>query len=85
MTSTTAPITNATWYGQIRDMFTSEDLEHMARLGLDLASYSVVNLAGNIYQQVAAGNMPLRPWPPDRVGKRSHAKWCRELRATPCD
>lgn len=85
MTSTTAPITNPIWYGQIRDMFTSKDREHIARQGLDLASYTVMKLAGNIYQQVVMGNIPLRPWPPDWVGKRSHANWCRELRATPCD
>lgn len=85
MTSTTAPITNPTWYGQIRDMFTSQVREDMARQGLDLASYdAVMNLAGNIYQQVAAGNIPLRPWSPDWVGKRFHAKWCRELRAASC-
>jgi hypothetical protein len=84
--STTAPVTPPTWYGQIRDMFTSEDRGHMARQGLDLASYGVVvNHAGNIYQPVAAGNMPPgQPWSPDWVGKRSQAKWCRELRATSC-
>ncbi|WP_339521676.1 tyrosinase family protein [Pseudomonas sp. EL_65y_Pfl2_R96] len=70
LTSTTAPVTNPTWYGQIRDLFTSVDREHMARLGLDLASYNVVmDHAGNIYQQVAAGNMPRgNPWPADWVG-----------------
>ncbi|WP_458369850.1 hypothetical protein [Pseudomonas fluorescens] len=85
--STTAPVTHPTWYGQIRDMFTSEDRGHMARQGLDLASYGVVvNHAGNIYQEVAAGNMqPGQPWSPAWVGKRSQAKWCRELRATSCD
>ena len=39
--STTAPVTHPTWYGQIRDMFTPEDRGHMARQGLDLASYGV--------------------------------------------
>ncbi|WP_237882213.1 hypothetical protein [Pseudomonas sp. PGPR40] len=73
--STTAPVTDPTWYGQIRDMFTSEDRGHMARQGLDLASYGVVE-----------GKMPPgQPWSPDWVGKRSQAKWCRELRATSCD
>ncbi|MNR32186.1 hypothetical protein D3C85_1497480 [compost metagenome] len=58
----------------------------MARQGLDLASYGVlVNNAGNIYQQVAASNMPPgQPRSPDWVGKRSQAKWCRELRAASC-
>ncbi|MNI58351.1 hypothetical protein D3C73_1134600 [compost metagenome] len=72
--STTTPVTHPTWYGQIRDMFTSEDQRNMARQGQDLASYGVV-----------AGNMPPgQPWPPDWVGKRSQAKWCREWRATLC-
>ncbi len=68
-TSTTAPVSNPTWYAQIRDMFTTEDREHMARQGLDLASYeAVMNHAGNIYQQVATGNMPPgRPWTADWV------------------
>ncbi|MGE7957509.1 tyrosinase family protein [Pseudomonas sp. NPDC089530] len=69
LTSTTAPVTNPTWYGQIRDMFTTRDQNHMAAQGLDLASYdSVVNHAGSIYQQVAGGNMPPdTPWSPDWV------------------
>lgn len=64
-----APVANPTWYGQIRDMFTSVDRAHMAAQGLDLASYTeVVKHAGDIYQQVAAGNMPMpTPWPQDWV------------------
>lgn len=67
---TATPVTNPTWYAQIRDMFTSVDRAHMARQGLDLASYdAVMNHAGDIYQQVAAGNMPPgNPWPADWVG-----------------
>lgn len=70
MTATpTTPATSPTWYAQIRDMFTSVDRDHMARQGLDLASYdAVMNHAGDIYQQVAAGNMPPgNPWPADWV------------------
>lgn len=69
-TSTTAPVAQPTWYGQIRDMFTPVDRAHMARQGLDLASYdAVMKHAGDIYQQVAGGNMPPnRPWPADWVG-----------------
>jgi hypothetical protein len=65
-----APVTHPTWYGQIRDMFTTTDRDHMAAQGLDLASYEiVVSHAGNIYQQVAAGNMPPgAPWTADWVG-----------------
>lgn len=72
MASTTAvpPVTNPTWYGQIRDMFSQKDRDHMKAQGLDLASYTqVVNHAGDIYQQVALGNMPPHcPWPSDWVG-----------------
>jgi hypothetical protein len=68
-TSPTAPVANPTWYGQIRDMFSSTSRSHMAAQGLDLGSYSqVVNHAGDIYQQVAGGNMPPgTPWPSDWV------------------
>ena len=72
MTLTTAasPIANPTWYGQVRDMFTPQGRSHMSAQGLDLASYSqVVEHAGDIYQQVALGNMPPHaPWPSDWVG-----------------
>ncbi|SEI54160.1 tyrosinase family protein [Pseudomonas sp. NFACC07-1] len=69
-TSTTAPVAQPTWYGQIRDMFTSVDRAHMVKQGLHLASYdAVMKHAGDIYQQVAGGNMPPdRPWPADWVG-----------------
>ena len=65
-----APVTDPTWYGQIRNMFTTKDASHMRAQGLDLASYTeVVAHAGEIYQQVAAGNMPPgTPWPADWVG-----------------
>jgi tyrosinase len=65
----TPPVANPTWYGQIRDMFSTMSRAHMAAQGLDLGSYSqVVNHAGDIYQQVAAGNMPPgAPWPADWV------------------
>lgn len=68
MTNPTA-VTQPTWYGHIRDMFSTPDRQCMAAQGLDLASYeTVMNHAGNIYQQVAAGNMPMgRPWAPDWV------------------
>lgn len=50
-------------------MFNSTDAQHMRQQGLDLASYDEVrNHAGDIYQQVAAQNMPPgRPWPSDWV------------------
>ncbi|NWB31291.1 tyrosinase family protein [Pseudomonas gingeri] len=69
-TTKTAPVANPTWYGQIRDMFTSVDRNHMAAQGLDLASYdAVMTHAGDIYQQVAGGNMPPHnPWSTDWVG-----------------
>ncbi|RZJ25906.1 MAG: tyrosinase family protein [Haliea sp.] len=70
VTAVATPVANPTWYGQVRDMFTTRDQAHMSAQGLDLASYSqVVQHAGDIYQQVAVGNMP-RPtrWPSDWVG-----------------
>ena len=68
--ATASPTANPTWYGDIRDMFTSTDVDHMRKQGLDLATYTeVVTHAGNIYQQLALGNMPPHPnqWSPDWV------------------
>ncbi|ROZ76651.1 tyrosinase family protein [Ramlibacter sp. WS9] len=69
-TTTASPVANPTWYGQIRDMFTTTDQAHMSAQGLDLASYTqVVQHAGDIYQQTALGNMPPgSPWTSDWVG-----------------
>jgi hypothetical protein len=74
-TSTTAPVAQPTWYGQIRDMFTPVDRAHMARQGLDLASYdAVMKHAGDIYQQVAGAICrqtdpgPLTGWVPSSTG-----------------
>jgi hypothetical protein len=55
---------NPTWYSDIRFMFNQTDIAHMQQLGIDLTSYdNVVANAGNIYGQVAAGNMPPgAPW-----------------------
>ena len=72
---TALPVTNPTWYAQIRDMFTPKDRSHMKPQGLDLASYDeVVEHAGEIYQEVALGNMPPgAPWSPDWV--RTFLNW----------
>jgi tyrosinase len=54
-----APVERPTWYGEIRNMFTQEDIDHMKNHELDLSSYDdVKNSAGNIYGQVATGRMP---------------------------
>ena len=58
------PILNPTWYGNIRHMFTKDDITHMRPHGFDLAHYdSVKQQAPNIYGQVSAGHMPPgNPW-----------------------
>lgn len=63
------PVKNPTWYGDIRNMFSQTDIDHMKNQGLDLSSYDdVTNSAGGIYGQVAGGNMPPgNPWPQDWV------------------
>lgn len=64
-----APVADPTWYGNIRQMFTSIDVNHMSKQGLDLTSYEQVRAtAGAIYGQVSLGNMPPgQPWSPDMV------------------
>jgi hypothetical protein len=62
---------NPTWYSDIRFMFTSVDVDHMGKQGLDLTSYdNVVANAGDIYGQVASGNMP-----PDAPWTKNHPDW----------
>lgn len=64
--SNSTPVSNPTWYSDIRQLFTSTDIDHMGKQGLDLTSYDdVKNSAGGIYGQVSAGNMPPKPnnWP----------------------
>ncbi len=69
MNTNLQPVSNPTWYGDIRNMFTQTDIDHMKAQGLDLTSYDEVkNSAGGIYGQVAAGNMPPgAPWTQDQV------------------
>lgn len=69
MNTNPQPVSNPTWYGDIRNMFTQTDIDHMKGQGLDLTSYDEVkNSAGGIYGQVAAGNMPPgAPWTQDQV------------------
>lgn len=63
----TTPVTNPTWYSDIRQLFTDTDINHMRSQGLDLSSYDVVkDNAMIIYGQVASGGMPPPPegpWP----------------------
>ena len=64
-------VANPTWYADIRFMFTQCDIDHMQKQSLDLTTYdSVVTNAGNIYGQVAAGNMP-----PDAPWTTNHPDW----------
>jgi tyrosinase len=64
-------VANPTWYSDIRFMFTSTDINHMQKQNIDLTSYdNVVANAGNIYGQVAAGNMP-----PDDPWTKNHPDW----------
>jgi tyrosinase len=64
--NSTVPVADPTWYSDIRQLFTQNDIDHMGPQGLDLTSYdSVKNSAAGIYSQVSTGNMPPKPntWP----------------------
>ncbi|MFZ6759364.1 tyrosinase family protein [Undibacterium sp. Ji50W] len=67
--STNTPVLNPTWYGNIRDMFTEIDIQHMGNQGLDLTDYDTVkDQASSIYSYVKSGAMPPgAPWPADQV------------------
>lgn len=63
--STTTPVESPTWYGEIRYMFTPDDITHMKNArDFDLSNYDeVTGQAGNIYGQVAMKSMPPdKPW-----------------------
>jgi hypothetical protein len=65
------PVDHPTWFGQIRNFFTEDDIDHMGRKGIDLGTYKgVVDNAISIYAQTSAGNMPpddAPKWSPGRV------------------
>lgn len=64
-------IDHPTWFGQIRDFFASDDIDHMGRKGIDLTTYAGVTAnAVSIYSQTQAGWMPPEgypKWSPNRI------------------
>ena len=57
-------------------LFTGDDIEHMANLGVMLDDYTYMSNpdnAGNVYTKVSTGQMPIddggtpHPWSPDKV------------------
>ncbi|MFL6858351.1 MAG: tyrosinase family protein [Allosphingosinicella sp.] len=57
-------VANPTWFGQIRDFFTSTDIAHMQAKGIDLSVYDVVATScWDIYGQTSSGSMPPDPLP----------------------
>ncbi|HLK17080.1 MAG TPA: tyrosinase family protein [Fimbriimonadaceae bacterium] len=69
-TAPATPVQHPTWYANVRGMFRSPDISCMRGQGIDLASYAdVSDHAGDIYQQVAEGNMPMGgpAWTSDKV------------------
>ena len=61
-------VEHPTWFAQIRYFFSTVDIDHMAKKGIDLATYKgVVANAVSIYAQTQSGAMP--PAPPDRWSK----------------
>jgi hypothetical protein len=64
-------VEHPTWFGQIRNFFTDDDISHMAAKGIDLATYmGAVANAISIYSQTSAGSMPpgaATKWSANRV------------------
>jgi tyrosinase len=57
-------VANPTWFGQIRNFFTSTDIDHMQKKGIDLSVYKVVaDACWDIYGQTSQGTMPPDPYP----------------------
>src|SRR5262249_44991218 len=57
-------VDHPTWFGQIRDFFTPDDIDHMGAKGIDLGTYNgVVANAVSIYAQTSGGSMPPDPYP----------------------
>ncbi|MER9228943.1 tyrosinase family protein [Mesorhizobium sp. M0664] len=60
-------VEHPTWFRDIRSYFTTVDVDHMAKKGIDLGTYNgVVANAVSIYSQTEAGTMP-----PGETGKWS--------------
>jgi tyrosinase len=64
-------VQHPTWFGEIRDFFTEDDIAHMTAKGIDLGTYNgAVDNAVSIYSQTQAGFMPPDPapkWTANRV------------------
>jgi hypothetical protein len=57
-------VEHPTWFGQVRNFFTPDDIAHMAAKGIDLSTYSgVVANAVSIYGQTQSGSMPPDGYP----------------------
>jgi tyrosinase len=53
------PIEHPTWFGQVRNYFTKDDVDHMRAKSVDLGTYKgVVENAISIYGQTQSGSMP---------------------------
>ncbi|MDQ3666554.1 MAG: tyrosinase family protein [Acidobacteriota bacterium] len=67
------PVENPTWMADIRFFFTPEDIDHMGRLGIDLATYAGVK--ANAVRILGATEPPDATMPPDTSRQWSQARW----------
>ncbi len=73
MSITEQPIKNPTWMADIRFFFTDDDKNHMARRGIDLATYEGVK--EKALRVLGATEPPDATMPPDPAPKWSQARW----------
>lgn len=73
MPPTDEPVKNPTWMADIRFFFTAEDIDHMGRRGIDLATYEGVK--ANAVRVLGATEPPDATMPPDPREKWSAARW----------
>lgn len=73
MPPTDEPVKNPTWLADIRFFFTPEDINHMGRRGIDLATYAGVK--ANAIRVMGATEPPDATMPPDPREKWSEARW----------
>lgn len=73
MSAPEEPVTDPTWMGDIRFFFTQEDIDHMGRRGIDLATYDGVK--ANAIRVLGATEPPDATMPPPPRERWSEARW----------
>ena len=73
MPTSEEPVTKPTWMADIRFFFTPEDIDHMGKRGIDLATFEGVKT--NALRIFGATEPPDATMPPDPRDNWTQARW----------